>query len=176
MASLGYAVIYTVFLKRMTPQNIVIGGLAGALPPLLGWSAVTGTIDSHALLLVLIIFTWTPPHFWALALYRCEDYRRVNIPMLPVTHGTWYTKVHILLYTFLLVIASIFPWLAHMSGVFYLMIALCLGGYFIFCAVRLLCTTQLTAAIQTFRFSIIYLFTLFLALLVDHYRLFFMEI
>ncbi len=170
-ALLGYAVFYTVFLKRMTPQNIVLGGLAGAVPPLLGWTAVTNQIDADALLLVLIIFTWTPPHFWALAIHRKKDYQKANIPMLPVTHGEDYTALHILLYTILLYVVSILPWVFGMSGVIYLVSVLLLGFRFLYWAIRLIKTPQSKVSIETFYFSIWYLMLLFIALLVDHYLL-----
>ena len=166
---LGYAVIYTGFLKRATPQNIVIGGLAGAAPPLLGWVAVTGHISAEPLLLVLIIFAWTPPHFWALAIHRKAEYAKADIPMLPVTHGEHYTKVHILLYTFALLAVSLLPFVIHMSGLLYLACALGLGARFLHWAWVLYRGTQPHAAINTFKYSIYYLFLLFIALLVDHY-------
>ncbi|WP_065260659.1 heme o synthase [Pseudomonas bananamidigenes] len=168
---LGYAVIYTGFLKRATPQNIVIGGLAGAAPPLLGWTAATGHIGAEPLLLVLIIFAWTPPHFWALAIHRKEEYAKADIPMLPVTHGEHYTKVHILLYTFALLAVSLLPYVIHMSGALYLICALGLGARFLQWAVVLYRGTRPHAAINTFKYSIWYLFLLFIALLVDHYLL-----
>lgn len=168
---LGYAVIYTGFLKRATPQNIVIGGLAGAAPPLLGWVAVTGHISAEPLLLVLIIFAWTPPHFWALAIHRKEEYAKADIPMLPVTHGEHYTKVHILLYTFVLLAVSLMPYVIHMSGLLYLACALVLGGRFLQWAWVLYRGAQPHASINTFKYSIAYLFLLFIALLVDHYLL-----
>ncbi|WP_314018434.1 heme o synthase [Stutzerimonas degradans] len=172
LASLiGYAVIYTGFLKRATPQNIVIGGLAGAAPPLLGWVAVTGQISAEPLLLVLIIFAWTPPHFWALAIHRRAEYAKVNIPMLPVTHGVHYTKVHILLYTAILLAVSFMPFAIHMSGLLYLVAAALLGGRFLYWAIALYRDSRPHAAIKTFKFSIWYLFALFIALLVDHYLL-----
>jgi protoheme IX farnesyltransferase len=172
LASLvGYAVIYTGFLKRATPQNIVIGGLAGAAPPLLGWVAVTGQVTAEPLLLVLIIFAWTPPHFWALAIHRKAEYAKVNIPMLPVTHGVHYTKVHILLYTAVLLAVSCMPYVIHMSGPLYLAAAALLGARFMFWAVVLYRDSRPHAAIRTFKFSIWYLFALFIALLVDHYLL-----
>lgn len=172
LASLiGYAVIYTGFLKRATPQNIVIGGLAGAAPPLLGWVAVTGHISAEPLLLVLIIFAWTPPHFWALAIHRKEEYAKADIPMLPVTHGEHYTKVHILLYTFALLAVSLMPYVIHMSGMLYLVCALVLGGRFLQWAWVLYRGSRPHAAINTFKYSIGYLFMLFIALLVDHYLL-----
>jgi len=172
LASLiGYAVIYTGFLKRATPQNIVIGGLAGAAPPLLGWVAVTGQISAEPLLLVLIIFAWTPPHFWALAIHRKAEYAKVNIPMLPVTHGVHYTKVHILLYTAMLLAVSFMPFATHMSGPRYLAAAAVLGARFLYWAIALYRDSRPHAAIRTFKFSIWYLFALFIALLVDHYLL-----
>ena len=168
---LGYAVIYTGFLKRATPQNIVIGGLAGAAPPLLGWVAATGHLSAEPLLLVLIIFAWTPPHFWALAIHRKEEYAKADIPMLPVTHGEHYTKVHILLYTCVLLAASLLPFVIHMSGVLYLLCALGLGARFLHWAWVLYRGSRPQAAIATFKYSIYYLFLLFIALLVDHYLL-----
>ncbi|WP_017902563.1 heme o synthase [Pseudomonas asplenii] len=168
---LGYAVIYTGFLKRATPQNIVIGGLAGAAPPLLGWVAATGHMGAEPLLLVLIIFAWTPPHFWALAIHRKEEYAKADIPMLPVTHGEHYTKVHILLYTCVLLAASLLPFVIHMSGVLYLLCALGLGARFLQWAWVLYRGSRPHAAIDTFKYSIWYLFLLFIALLVDHYLL-----
>ena len=167
---IGYGVIYTLYLKRATPQNIVIGGLFGAAPPLFGWTAVTGTIDGGALLLVLIIFAWTPPHFWALAIDRVDEYREVAIPMLPVTHGEQYTKLHILLYTVILILISVMPFVIGMSNILYLAVALVLGGVFLFHCVRMLKDRD-QAPIQTFRFSIVYLMLLFIGLVVDHYML-----
>ncbi len=166
---LGYAVLYTGFLKRATPQNIVIGGLAGAAPPLLGWVAVSGHVSAEALLLVLIIFAWTPPHFWALAIHRKAEYAKADIPMLPVTHGEHYTKVHILLYTLILLAVSLLPFAIHMSGPLYLVSALLLGGRFLFWAWALYRDSRPHAAIKTFKYSIAYLFLLFIALLLDHY-------
>jgi len=166
---IGYAIIYTGYLKRATPQNIVIGGLAGAAPPALGWVAVTGELHPHALLLVLIIFVWTPPHFWALAIHRKAEYAKVNVPMLPVTHGEHYTKVHILLYTAMLLAVSVMPFAIHMSGPLYLAAAVLLGARFLFWAVVLYRDSRPHAAIKTFKYSIWYLFGLFIALLVDHY-------
>ncbi|WP_397455390.1 heme o synthase [Pseudomonas versuta] len=166
---LGYAIIYTGFLKRATPQNIVIGGLAGAAPPLLGWVAVTGQVTAEPLLLALIIFAWTPPHFWALAIHRKEEYAKAQIPMLPVTHGEHYTKVHILLYTFALLAVSLLPFVIHMSGLLYLACALGLGARFLHWAWVLYRGAAPHAAINTFKYSIYYLFLLFIALLVDHY-------
>ncbi|KTC84835.1 heme o synthase [Legionella brunensis] len=166
---IGYAGIYTGYLKRATPQNIVIGGLAGAAPPLLGWTAVTNQLDPQALLLVLIIFTWTPPHFWALAIYRFEEYKNAEIPMLPVTHGIAFTKLNVLLYTILLLIVSILPFIVGMSGWLYLVGAILLGMRFMYWSVTLFRNEQLTIAMRTFRFSIVYLMMLFVFLLVDHY-------
>ena len=166
---LGYAVVYTLYLKRATPQNIVIGGLAGAAPPLLGWTAVTGQIDAYALLLVLIIFAWTPPHFWALAVDRKNEYARAGIPMLPVTHGEQYTKLHILLYTLILVLITVLPYLTGMSGWLYLAAALLLGGIFLYWAIMLLISKKAGIGYKTFKYSIVYLMLLFLAMLVDHY-------
>jgi protoheme IX farnesyltransferase len=166
---IGYGVIYTVFLKRATPQNIVIGGLFGAAPPLFGWTAVTGTIDPGGLLLVLIIFAWTPPHFWALAIERREEYRKVDIPMLPVTHGVEYTKLHILLYTVIMILITILPFLIGMSNLIYLASALALGGGFLYWSFVLYKGNNRKAPMATFRYSITYLMLLFVALLVDHY-------
>jgi protoheme IX farnesyltransferase len=170
LASLvGYAFIYTLFLKRATPQNIVIGGLAGAAPPLLGWTAVTGEIHGHALLLVLIIFAWTPPHFWALAIHRKEEYALVDVPMLPVTHGEAFTKLHILLYTIIMFLITLLPFATRLSGPLYLAGALVLGGRFLWWAIVLMRGTNPRAAIMTFKYSINYLMLLFLVVLVDHY-------
>src|SRR3990167_9403747 len=168
---LGYAVIYTGFLKRATPQNIVIGGLAGAAPPLLGWVAVTGHISAEPLLLVLIIFAWTPPHFWALAIHRKDEYAKTDIPMLPVTHGEHYTKVHILLYTLVMFAVTLLPYAIHMSGLLYLVCAIGLGARFLHWSWVLTRKSRPHAAINTFKYSIWYLFALFIALLVDHYLL-----
>jgi protoheme IX farnesyltransferase len=168
---IGYGLIYTFFLKRATPQNIVIGGLFGAAPPLFGWTAVTNSIDPGGLLLVLIIFVWTPPHFWALAIERREEYANVGMPMLPVTHGEAYTKLHILLYTILLVISTIMPYLIGMTGLLYLVGALALGGGFLFWAIVLMRNKNPRAPMETFRYSIVYLGVLFLLMLVDHYLL-----
>ena len=165
----GYGLIYTLFLKRATPQNIVIGGLFGAAPPLFGWAAVTGTVEPGALILVLIIFAWTPPHFWALALDRKDEYAAVNIPMLPVTHGERHTRRHIFFYTLILIAASLLPVLIGMSGWVYLAGALVLGGGFLYWAAVLLAARNPKAPMQTFRFSILYLMALFLVLLLDHY-------
>ncbi|MCB1554699.1 MAG: heme o synthase [Xanthomonadales bacterium] len=166
---IGYAIIYTGYLKRATPQNIVVGGLAGAAPPALGWAAVTGELHAHALLLVLIIFVWTPPHFWALAIYRREDYSRAQVPMLPVTHGVEYTRWHVLLYTILLVVVTVLPWLTGMSGLFYLGGALVLGAGFLYYAVRLMNPPGERFAMDVFNYSIVYLMALFAFLLFDHY-------
>lgn len=166
---IGYAIIYTGWLKRATPQNIVIGGLSGAMPPLLGWTAVTGTIEPGGLLLVLIIFAWTPPHFWPLAIHRKNDYAKTDIPMLPVTHGEGIAKLHTLLYTIIMLITSVLPYLTGMSGLFYLVSALMLGAGFLYHSINLLVTKRPQAAMQTFRFSIFYLIALFVVLLIDHY-------
>ena len=166
---LGYAVVYTMFLKRATPQNIVIGGLAGAAPPLLGWTAVTGEIGGHGLLLALIIFAWTPPHFWALAIHRREEYAAVDIPMLPVTHGVAFTKLHILLYTVIMFLITLLPFAARMSGPLYLLGAVVLGGGFLYWAIELLRDKNPNAPMETFRYSIIYLMALFVVMLLDHY-------
>ena len=168
---IGYAIIYTVFLKRATPQNIVIGGLAGAAPPLLGWSSITGSIDPNALLLVLIIFAWTPPHFWALAIHRKDEYAKENIPMLPVTHGILFTKLQIILYTIIMLLVSLFPYFVMMSGVFYLFSALVLGSIFLWYAFRLYGDDSNSLAMPTFQYSIYYIFLIFLALLIDHFML-----
>ena len=165
----GYAIIYTLLLKPATPQNIVIGGLSGAMPPALGWAAVSNDLPAEAWLLVLIIFTWTPPHFWALALYRREDYKQSGLPMLPVTHGERFTLLHILLYTLVLIAATILPFIYKMSGYFYLASALVLGGMFLAYAIALFRNYSDDLAKRTFRFSIIYLSLLFAALLIDHY-------
>ena len=167
---IGYAVIYTMYLKRATPQNIVIGGAAGAAPPVLGWTAVTNSVDPNSLLLFLIIFIWTPPHFWALAIHRRDEYAKVEIPMLPVTHGIQFTQLHVLLYTILLLIVSILPFLTHMSGVFYLGGALALGLGFLYYAIMLMKFEEGSRiAMKTFRFSILYLMGIFAFLLIDHY-------
>ena len=166
---IGYAVVYTVWLKRATPQNIVIGGAAGAAPPVLGWAAVSNTVDPHALLLFLIIFAWTPPHFWALAIARRHDYAKVDIPMLPVTHGVEFTRLHVLLYTVILSLVTLLPYLTGMSGLIYLAAALVLSGRFLWHAVVLKVTRRDDLPMRVFRFSISYLMWLFLALLVDHY-------
>jgi protoheme IX farnesyltransferase len=166
---IGYAVIYTMYLKKATPQNIVIGGLAGATPPLLGWTSVTNSIDPQGLLLVLIIYTWTPPHFWALAIHRRDDYAKVNLPMLPVTHGIEFTKYAILGYTILMILVTILPYLAYMRGLIYLGAALLLGFYFLYMVMQLMFTERHNIAIKTFVYSINYLMLLFLAMVVDHY-------
>ena len=170
LASLvGYAFIYTIYLKRATPQNIVIGGLAGAAPPLLGWSSVSNTIDPYALLLVLIIFVWTPPHFWALAIYRKDEYAKESIPMLPVTHGVVFTKLQIVLYTIILFIVSILPYVVLMSGEIYFFSALTLSTIFLYYSVNLYFSNDNEDAIRTFNFSIYYIFLIFIALLIDHF-------
>lgn len=166
---IGYAFVYTLYLKRATPQNIVVGGLAGAIPPLLGWTAVSGQVHPYALLLVLIIFVWTPPHFWALAIHRRDDYAKADIPMLPVTHGIEFTKTAVLLYTVLLFITALLPYLTGMSGLIYLAGATVLGAVFLGYAWRLKFRSDLGLPMKTFGFSITYLFLLFLVLLVDHY-------
>ncbi|MGI1679412.1 MAG: heme o synthase [Cellvibrionaceae bacterium] len=168
---LGYAFVYTLFLKHATPQNIVIGGLAGAAPPLLGWTAVTGEIHHHALLLVLIIFAWTPPHFWALAVYRKVEYAKVNIPMLPVTHGAKYTKIHILLYTLILFAVTLLPYATGMLSWLYLIGAIVLGLGFLFCAIRMIVIDKPTTGRDTFHYSNIYLLAMFIIMLADHYLL-----
>ena len=172
---IGYAVVYTVYLKRATPQNIVIGGIAGAAPPLLGWAAVTGMQGewdwAHALLLVLIIFVWTPPHFWALAIFRRADYARAMVPMLPVTHGVQYTRWQILFYTVLLVAVTVLPWAAGMSGLFYLGGALVLGSVFLYYAWKLMDPPDELYAMKVFNYSIVYLMALFAFLLADHWML-----
>ncbi len=166
---IGYAIVYTAWLKRATPQNIVIGGLAGAAPPLLGWVAVTGEVHPHALLLLLIVFVWTPPHFWALAIFRRDDYARALIPMLPVTHGVVYTRWHVLFYTLLLTVATMLPWLTGMSGPFYLGGVLVLDAVFIYYAIRLLNPPSERFAMAVFGYSIVYLMLLFAFLLIDHW-------
>lgn len=169
LSLIGYAIVYTVWLKRATPQNIVIGGAAGAAPPVLGWTAVTGTIDHNALILFLIIFVWTPPHFWALAIHRRKDYAAVDIPMLPVTHGVQFTRWHILFYTILLVIVTTLPYLTGMSGLFYLAGVTVLNLGFLWYSLQLLRTNDEQLPMQTFGYSIIYLMVLFAFLLIDHY-------
>ena len=167
----GYAFIYTMFLKRATPQNIVIGGLAGAAPPLLGWTAVTGEIHAHGLLLVLIIFAWTPPHFWALAIHRKEEYAAVGIPMLPVTHGTRFTALHIFLYTMLMFLITLLPYITLLSGWIYAVVATLLGLRFLFWSIEILREKNPDAPMATFKFSITYLMALFIAMLADHWLL-----
>lgn len=170
LASLiGYAFIYTMYLKRATPQNIVIGGAAGAAPPVLGWTAVTGSVDPNSLLLFLIIFAWTPPHFWALAIHRRDEYAKVDIPMLPVTHGIAFTRLQVLLYTIILVAVTALPFVTGLSGWFYFLGAMALGAGFLYYAIRLLVGRDPSIAIRTFGYSIIYLMILFAVLLVDHY-------
>ncbi|HWW29556.1 MAG TPA: heme o synthase [Steroidobacteraceae bacterium] len=166
---IGYAMVYTLWLKRATPQNIVIGGAAGAAPPVLGWAAVTGTIDPQALLLFLIVFTWTPPHFWALAIARRDDYAKVGIPMLPVTHGIPYTRLQIVLYTILLILATLLPFLTGMSGFLYLAAALILDARFLYFVLALNKGLRPDLPMRTFRYSINYLMLLFAALIIDHY-------
>lgn len=165
----GYAGIYTLYLKRATPQNIVIGGASGAAPPVLGWAAVTGSIDPNALLLFLIIFVWTPPHFWALAIDRQREYADVDIPMLPVTHGPAYTRTQVLLYTILMVLVTLLPFVVGMSGYLYLAGAAVLGGWFLYYAVRLKCAPKPGLGMRTFGYSIVYLMAIFTLLLVDHH-------
>jgi protoheme IX farnesyltransferase len=166
---IGYAIVYTLWLKRATPQNIVIGGAAGAAPPVLGWAAVTNTIDPNALLLFLIIFVWTPPHFWALAIARKDDYARAGIPMLPVTHGVEYTRLQVLLYTVLLTLVTLMPFLTRMSGLLYLVTALGLNAGFIYYALAMKITARAELPMRVFKFSVQYLMWLFAALLLDHY-------
>jgi heme o synthase len=168
----GYAVIYTILLKPMTPQNIVIGGASGAMPPVLGWAAVTGEVAPQALLLFLIIFAWTPPHFWALALYRSDDYAKAGLPMLPITHGRKFTQLYVLLYTVVLFASALLPFAYGMSGPVYLGAAVALNGMFLAYAVRLYLAYSDSLARRTFRYSIVYLAALFAALLVDHYLAF----
>jgi protoheme IX farnesyltransferase len=169
LSLIGYGFIYSMFLKRATPQNIVIGGAAGAAPPVLGWTAVTGTLDPNSLLLFLIIFVWTPPHFWALAIYRRDDYAAAGIPMLPVTHGVEFTRLQILLYTILLFIVTLLPYLVGMSGLFYLVGAVLLGAGFLYYAILMRFNHDDRLAMRTFSYSIIYLMLLFAFLLIDHY-------
>ena len=169
LSLIGYGFIYSMFLKRATPQNIVIGGAAGAAPPVLGWTAVTGTLDPNSLLLFLIIFVWTPPHFWALAIYRRDDYAAAGIPMLPVTHGVEFTRLQILLYTILLFVVTLLPYLVGMSGLFYLVGAVLLGVGFLYYAILMRFNHDDRLAMRTFSYSIIYLMILFAFLLIDHY-------
>ncbi|AVP98866.1 protoheme IX farnesyltransferase [Ahniella affigens] len=168
-ALIGYAVIYTVYLKRATPQNIVLGGAAGAAPPVLGWAAIDNSVHPYALLMFLIIFIWTPPHFWALAIFRREDYARAAIPMLPITHGVEYTRAHVLYYTILLFLVTLLPWLTGMSGYLYLGGAVVLGLGFLYYAIRLQNPPNERFAMETFSYSVLYLMALFAFLLVDHY-------
>jgi protoheme IX farnesyltransferase len=169
LASVGYAFIYTLFLKRATPQNIVIGGIAGAAPPLLGWVAVTGEVHGHALLLVLIIFAWTPPHFWALAIHRQKEYANADIPMLPVTHGEKYTKLHVVLYTVILLLVSLLPYATHMLGWIYLTGATVLGIGYIYFVILLWVSKKPNVGMDAFWYSIVYLMALFAIMLADHY-------
>ncbi len=169
LSLVGYAIIYTAYLKRMTPQNIVIGGIAGAAPPVLGWCAMTGEVHPYALLLSLIIFVWTPPHFWPLAIAKREEYKLADIPMLPVTHGVEFTRLHILLYSILLFIVTLLPYLTGMSGLVYLITAVILSSSFIYFAILMMQNKDDKTAMKTFVFSIIYLMILFAGLLVDHY-------
>ena len=169
LSLIGYAVVYTAWLKRATSQNIVIGGAAGAAPPVLGWTAVTGHVDADALLLFLIIFAWTPPHFWALAIARRDEYARAGIPMLPVTHGVAHTRLHVLLYTVLLVLVTLLPFMTRMSGLIYLAVALVLDALFLYHALRLKISARQDLPMRVFRFSVNYLMWMFAALLVDHY-------
>ena len=169
LSLVGYAVVYTMYLKRATPQNIVIGGAAGAAPPILGWTALTNSVDPHSLLLFLIIFIWTPPHFWALAIHRRDEYAKVDIPMLPVTHGVPFTRLQILLYTVMLIVVSVLPFVFRMSGLFYLVGALVLGGGFLYYAILLMKGDDDSVAMKTFGYSIWYLMAMFTILLFDHY-------
>jgi protoheme IX farnesyltransferase len=169
LSLIGYAVIYTMYLKHATPQNIVIGGAAGAAPPVLGWTAVTGTLDPHSLLLFLIIFAWTPPHFWALAVYRREDYANAEIPMLPNTHGAAFTRLHVLLYTILLIAVTLLPFATYMCGPIYLAGAMALNAVFLYYAVRMQFDDSDALAYATFKYSIVYLTLLFVVLFIDHY-------
>ena len=169
LSLIGYAVIYTMYLKHATPLNIVIGGAAGAAPPVLGWTAVTGTLDPHALLLFLIIFAWTPPHFWALAIYRRTEYAKANIPMLPITHGAEFTRLQVLFYTLLLVAVTLLPFATFMCGTFYLIGAMVLNVGFLYYAIRMQFDSRDELAYATFKYSIVYLTALFLVLFIDHY-------
>ena len=169
LSLIGYAVIYTMYLKHATPQNIVIGGAAGAAPPVLGWVAVTGTIDPNSLMLFLIIFTWTPPHFWALAIHRREEYAKVDVPMLPVTHGIEYTRLHVLLYTIIMIAVTLLPFATRMSGVVYLGGVIILDAIFLYYAIKMQSGKDDTIPIKTFAYSILYLMLLFALLLIDHY-------
>ncbi len=172
LSLIGYAIVYTAWLKRATPQNIVIGGAAGAAPPILGWTAVTGSLDPQASLLFLIIFVWTPPHFWALAIYRKDEYALVDIPMLPVTHGEAFTRLQILLYTILLVIVTTLPYLTGMSGLVYLAGVSVLNAGFMMYALRMMVSKDILLPMHTFVYSITYLMVLFMFLLADHYIIF----
>ena len=169
VSTTAYAVVYTVWLKPATPQNIVIGGAAGAMPPVIGWAAVTGAVDPHALLLFLIIFAWTPPHFWALAIHRRSEYAAADVPMLPVTHGVAFTRLQILLYTLLLLVASVLPYVTRMSGIVYLAGAIVFGAVFVYYALALMFRDDPTLPMKTFGYSIVYLFGIFACLLVDHH-------
>ena len=169
VSTTAYAVVYTVWLKPATPQNIVIGGAAGAMPPVIGWAAVTGAVDPHALLLFLIVFAWTPPHFWALAIHRRSDYAAADVPMLPVTHGVAFTRLQILLYTLLLLVASVLPYVTRMSGIIYLAGAIVFGAVFVYYALALMFRDDPTLPMKTFGYSIVYLFGIFACLLVDHH-------
>lgn len=169
LSLIGYAVIYTMYLKHATPQNIVIGGAAGAAPPVLGWVAVTGTVDPHSLLLFLIIFAWTPPHFWALAIHRREEYAKVDVPMLPVTHGVEFTRLQILLYTIIMVAVTLMPFATRMSGVVYLGGVIILDAIFLYYVIKMQSGKDDTIPIKTFAYSIVYLMLLFALLLIDHY-------
>lgn len=169
LSLIGYAVIYTMYLKHATPQNIVIGGAAGAAPPVLGWVAVTGSVDPNSLLLFLIIFAWTPPHFWALAIHRREEYAKVNVPMLPVTHGVEYTRLQVLLYTIIMIAVTLMPFATRMSGVVYLGGVLILNAIFLYYAIKMQSGKDETIPIKTFAYSIVYLMLLFALLLIDHY-------
>ena len=169
VSTTAYAVVYTVWLKPATPQNIVIGGAAGAMPPVIGWAAVTGAVDPHALLLFLIIFAWTPPHFWALAIHRRSEYAAADVPMLPVTHGVAFTRLQILLYTLLLLVASVLPYVTRMSGIVYLAGAIVFGAVFVYYALALMFRDDPALPMRTFGYSIVYLFGIFALLLVDHH-------
>jgi len=173
LSLIGYAFIYTIYLKHATPQNIVIGGAAGAAPPVLGWAAVTNDVTVHALILFLIIFVWTPPHFWALAIARKDDYAKVGIPMLPVTHGVKFTRLQVLLYTILLLIVTALPFLSKMSGMIYLVSATILGGIFLYYVIRMQDPKLKGLPMKTFGYSILYLMLLFSSLLIDHYAAYF---
>ena len=169
LSLIGYAIVYTMYLKRATPQNIVIGGAAGAAPPVLGWTAMTGTVDPNSLLLFLIIYTWTPPHFWALAIHRRDEYAKVDVPMLPVTHGIPFTRLQVLLYTIIMFIVTLLPYLTRMSGTFYLIGAVIFGGVFLKYAIQMQSGKDPRIAMKTFGYSIIYLMIIFALLLIDHY-------